>query len=402
MTSKQNIPVAGCAALLALASLVGSTAAQQSFQLSYRFLWESPSAAEPQWADNAQGLAHNQSHWFVTNNQGEIWKIPVSADLCCTTEGDPGVSVRRIGEIPVTGYSEFKDPVCRQSQGIWYLFVPMAGNDLPTAVAVFRADTLAYLGHRIYINEPPLPFGGNPLPSWCAINGEGHLVLPYRFAGLTDGIVEFTINWTALAAPQPQLITTFIRAVHLLREDGISIFFENPQGGEFSEDGRILYTTSGYLDDTEIEQVTEGLHAFDTTTWMRIAHSTNGYGIFNYHYDPDGLINQEPQGMTVWDLDNGAAPGVFGQLHVMMINNDGAPDSDNIHISHYTNRIWVNAAAGPGDGTIPAPYPTVTQAVGLAWDGSEIWAQPGVYDEALAINRRVRLIANGGTVRIGG
>lgn len=379
---------------------------QGSFDVAIRFVRESPSAAEPYWADNAQGLAHDASHWFVTNNQGQLWRIPASASLCCTEPDDAGVSAILIQGVPaLAGYAEFKDPICRPHLGVWYLFVPVTGPELPMAVAVFRADTLEFLDHQTIINDPAggMPLGGDPLPSWCAIDGSGKLVMPYRFPGPSDGIIECSLDWAALAGPAHQLVATFVRTVQLLDFNGSPLFFENPQGGEYSLDGKLLYTVTGYLDDTEEEQVSEGIHVFDTTTWRRIEHSTNGSGLFNYHYDPDGLINQEPQGITMWDLDGAGAPGAEGQVHVMMLNNDW-PDSDNIHISHYTKRIWVNAAAEPGvgNGTLSAPFSAVGQAAGLSWNGCEIRIGAGVYDEAVTFNRRVKLIADGGTARIGG
>lgn len=66
--------------------------------------------------------------------------------------------------------------------------------------------------------------------------------------------------------------------------------------------------------------------------------------------------------------------------------------------------INVNGAntTPPWEGTPVDPFLTVGQAHSFAWNGARIRIQAGVYPEALTISKAVTLLANGGTVRIGG
>ncbi len=44
---------------------------------------------------------------------------------------------------------------------------------------------------------------------------------------------------------------------------------------------------------------------------------------------------EELQGLTIWDLNNGIAPGMSGQLHLIMIDNIGKGQKDRSSIKHY-------------------------------------------------------------------
>jgi hypothetical protein len=105
--------------------------------------------------------------------------------------------------------------------------------------------------------------------------------------------------------------------------------------------------------------------------------------------------------LTVWDLDDGRAPGIRGQLHVMMLDNDET-SADDIYIKHYTNAIRVDALNESfQNGTPGFPFRTVDDALGLAWPNSEIRIRANHYIEALIVSKRVRLTSEGGVTRIG-
>lgn len=77
----------------------------------------------------------------------------------------------------------------------------------------------------------------------------------------------------------------------------------------------------------------------------RVAKSTNGAEPFNYEFHPGTPVEcllrigdaQEPEGVTVWDLDKDTrAPGIRGQLHVIMVENDWNKLSpDDFYFKHY-------------------------------------------------------------------
>ena len=61
--------------------------------------------------------------------------------------------------------------------------------------------------------------------------------------------------------------------------------------------------------------------------------STNGSGSFNYEFHPGGSTDEEPEGLTYWDLDGRNAPGIQGQLHAILLDNDA--NGDDVYFKHY-------------------------------------------------------------------
>src|SRR6185503_2510917 len=104
------------------------------------------------------------------------------------------------------------------------------------------------------------------------------------------------------------------------------------QGGEFAPGDNLLYLVSGFFDDEDGLEEMEGIHVFETVTYQRVAHSTRGYGHFDYYYDPGLPTYEEPEGLTIWDLDGAGAPGITGQLHVFVSDNDA--DGGDVDFKH--------------------------------------------------------------------
>ena len=57
----------------------------------------------------------------------------------------------------------------------------------------------------------------------------------------------------------------------------------------------------------------------DTTTGILL-------GTLPVRFSPGGLVHEEIEGLTLWDLDDGRAPHVGGQLHLLLLDNDLGPD----------------------------------------------------------------------------
>lgn len=135
----------------------------------------------------------------------------------------------------------------------------------------------------------------------------------------------------------------------------------------------------------------------------RVGHSTRGFGHFDFYYDPGFPTYEEPEGLTIWDLDVGRAPGIRGQLHAMVSDND--IEAGDIDFKHYTCTIRVDPSGGCTPGTQPGspscPFPTIAGAANLAWSGAEIRLRAATYNGPLSLAKRVRLSAEGGVVRIG-
>ena len=140
---------------------------------------------------------------------------------------------------------------------------------------------------------------------------------------------------------------------------------------------------------------------------MRVQRSTNGFGHFNYEFDPDFPIGEEPEGITIWDLDNDdRVPDdrLKGQLHVLLLDNDEPDflDDDDITMKHYTHTIYVDRDhTAEEQGTPSKPFNTVGEANELAWNGARIKIKAGTYPETLKFSKRIKVVADGGAVTIG-
>jgi hypothetical protein len=266
------------------------------------------------------------------------------------------------------------------------LIIPLHGDEVESGMLVVNPADLGGLGWTDFQGR------GYHNASFCAVDNEGYVYFPG--VGYEE-IVQHSLNCSNW-----QFAWTPTRTWTLLDETGAPVARHHKQGAVFSPDDRLFVMSTGYGWENS-DPVLDGIHVFDTMqpepdTWRRVAHSSNGSGLFNFMWDPDF---QEPEGMTWLDLDGGSVEGMWGQLHILLLDNI-YPDT--IYFKHYSSRIYVNwAYPFSGQGTVYSPYRTVSQAAGLAWDGCEIWIQGGSYDEAVRFDRRIRIVPVGGTVRIG-
>jgi hypothetical protein len=120
---------------------------------------------------------------------------------------------------------------------------------------------------------------------------------------------------------------------------------------------------------------------------------------FKYEWDPGCCTYEEPEGITIWDLGDGRAPRITGQLHVLLLDNEVY---DDIYLKHYTHTIHVDGDyGGREEGTPDKPFNSVSEANSLAWDGAKIKIRAGPYPESLTFSKRMEVIAVDGTVVIG-
>jgi hypothetical protein len=146
------------------------------------------------------------------------------------------------------------------------------------------------------------------------------------------------------------------------------------------------------------------IHAFEVPGFQRVALSCDGCGPFNFDTDPAPPASDEPEGVTIWDLEGTGSPQ-RGKMHVIVVDHDELAfgDADDVMVKHYTNVIMVDGDhTGSQSGTPEQPFQTVSGAANLAWNGAEIRIRANTYPESLTISGRVRLSSEGGTARIGG
>ncbi len=380
-------------------------ASAQDYEAYYLYLGGYP-VAETNWSDDVQGVAHDDNNWFITNTTF-LWKIPVERDLRTVTTASPGVTRHSFGSYPeLASYDHFGDPDVYRYSGTDYLVVPIENGDAtctsgpPGAIAIFRCADLSYIDHVAFT-------GQCNDAGWVAIRlgtlftSRQHVGAPPGSPpGTTGGLRVYDFDWNLLHTAG-QAAMTFELEIPLLNEQGAGLELTTMQGGEFAPGGNLLYIISGFYTDSDALADREGIHAFETSTYRRVAHSTRGFGHFDYYYNPGFVTGaEEPEGLTIWDLDDGRAPGIRGQLHALVSDND--IDAGDVDFKHYTQVIRVDHNSNCESGTPTCPFRTLAGALNLAWSGADVRLRADSYPEHPTITRRVRLTTEGGVTRIGG
>ena len=396
---------------LGLLLLPASGFAQQ-LESYYLYIGEHPTDANPGWHEDVQGITHDDDNWYITHavtddsSRQAMWKIPVGVNLASSVSpGSNGVERISISDIWAAdqefankGYWHFGDISYYQYDNQGYIFVPFESWDNPyLCFAVFTTNPFQYLDHA------PIDLQRQTHAAWVAIDprptDEGGGVL-YSATENFSVINKFGVVWNTLKT-QGELVLTDLGGVTIKDESNNTMLIESVRGGVFSESAQQLYIIAGSY---KKHVTNEGINVFDTQTWKRLAASTNGSGHFNYQFKPINYPGEmeEPEGLTIWNLDSNRAPGISGQLHAFMLDNDAGPDD--IYFKHYTGTIYVDGVSS-GNGTPTNPFRTVTQANNLVnsanWNGAQIGIKAGTYAEAVTFSKFLRIFPIDGTVNIG-
>ncbi len=418
-----------------------------------------------------------------------LWKIPVMADLATIDVfNDPTVIRTTLYDVPqlwacsevvgcphqgpcgprcpppqleacsdpLLGYVHWGDLDHYRFDGVDYLVVPMTS---PTAnclkgnphllwgrpaIVVFRGSDLSYVGYGLLPGPDSLGQRGHGQRdvAWCAVQqATGRL---YSSPDSTRAIFRYRIPWESFNASQSadQFTITWEETDSLKDKDATvdtTIDLHNMQGGEFTPRGELLYISNGSANCAgggadDAGWPTDGIHAFDTSTWREVKHSNNRCAIpghagnsnciypqtdyFDFTYDFDcgfrEFHTESPEGLTIWDLDQVPLhdPHVSGQLHVLVAD---VGSRNRCWLGHFSGKIFVgvNGLAQDCGWTTPLagseerPFTSVTDAFTCypAWDGSEVVLQAGNYPETTRIRLtptgRVHVVAQGGPATIG-
>jgi hypothetical protein len=338
-----------CATLTAAAVATVGTAALAGGHASgaarcptfHTYLGNYPKERQVAWAEEAQGLAHDGANWYVTQRDA-LWRFPVGFDLNSSISGtDETRGVLRVPipsiTVAIRGLRISYNHIGDLDYARGFLFLPLEGSKkigsttikLPPAIAVYRAPNLQFVG---FTQIPQQQSAG-----WVAIGRPNPLLWSSNRAtsapGRNDGgpIFRYRIDWAALA--QNRVSLTFVDRFPLRDEAGATVFLDYMQGGTFTARG-CLYIVNGF--DEDFDPADGGISVFDSVTGRRVARSTNGSGPFNYEFHPGFSTYEEPEGITFWDLDGRGAPGISGELHVLMLDNDS--NGDDVYIKHYALR----------------------------------------------------------------
>lgn len=266
---------------------------RDAFPAGFRQTAEYPFDGSFEYTENIQGIAHDWGNWYITRERA-AYKIPVGRPL-----GAWGQYVAATGIPPALGaYTHMGDADFYNGR----LYVPMEGST--PAIAVFDSN-LNYITHAY------IPGAGDA--PWCAINPVDGLLYLSSFDGVSQ-VRKFRMDWSANT-----LTLTQVGAVDLKDSAGNPISLRRIQGGAFSPKGHLYLV---------MDVAGHGVKGFEV-------RSGRQYAEFPINYDPSWDTAEELEGIDIWDLDNGAAPGVNGQIHVLMLDNDW-PSADDLYFKHYS------------------------------------------------------------------
>jgi hypothetical protein len=419
---------------------------------SYPILWTPGS-----WFDHPeiQGVTHDDNNWYFTwtyNEVGYLWRVPVEVPLDNNVLQNFKVDIIKTGDFSdLAGYWHWGDPDhYKTKDGREYIVVPMTRTDTPI-VAIFRTGVL-YLESLVAYGR----LTAQTSTGWCAIHpqtGELYTSEDFDYAlgpkpcnpnrdcddqswscPYPRMLLHYRIPWDSLPITGYKgLISLTYLNDSIVLQSGNNQLLElyNMQGGEFTPSGELLYVSCGgaccfgYGAGQQYEH--DGVYVFDTRTWTVIKRSTNHlgrqYSYFDYYYwwgcDGAGPIKDgswSPEGLTIWDRDDGRSPNIRGQLHVLGFHSILKTGDNEAIFEHYGNRLHINPFTGvtpptfswsdqalPGDSL--KPFKTFNDAYNWypAWGGSEIVFQGGLYYPTVVgtFSRPVRLTSQGGTTVLG-
>ncbi len=279
---------------------------EMQWPTAFSFVNDYPSEASPGWSNNIQGVTHDYDHWYFTQADEYLWRIPVGRDLA-----EPIVAGELAGTpIPaplrLLGYDHFGDLDYHEG----YLYVPLEANEAevpqPPRVCVFEARSLAFVGSAVLTGQHDAP--------WCAVHPETGDLYSSPFEASSLQVYRRGL----VGNSQGQLTgveVTPVGAFDLYARNGSPLHLARVQGGAFSRAGH-LYLVS----DVDFR----GVAAIDMVC---------GRLVFEYP-KKDLPAGAEMEGITVWDLDDNRAPSVSGQVHVVWLD-DAAVIADDIFVSHF-------------------------------------------------------------------
>jgi hypothetical protein len=377
----------------------------EEYEMYINYINTYPDQKQEDYADELNGITHDRSNWYISQNlnrdQPKIWRIPVSSPLTgiyCNVNGIDCQYLRDFSAISMYKHVGDIDHYY-YLYGLGYLVLPLEDGGNP-AIAIVESTNFQFVAYA----EIP----GHTNAAWVAVNPvSGDL---YTSSADRPGwVYVYDVAWSVVQF-ENKLQLTKIKEFRLEEIDGTLIDLD-PQGGAFSESGKLLYINNGYYG--HYSEFKDGISVFDMHTAdegyvKRIAHSSRDKNLFWYGYDDTCEVGnfscEEPEGLTVWDLDDSIAPReVWGQLHVLLLDNDDYfYDKDDVYIRHYTNKIYVDGQYGGAEQGDPlTPYDTVNEANSMAWDGSRMIIENGSYPEATTFEKRMEVLSRGGTVVIG-
>jgi hypothetical protein len=262
---------------------------------SFQELQDFPFNRSMEFSNGIQGVAHDDNAWFFTSTHtavqigtpqlSRIAKIPVSRSL--------NEDISFFGNPYKPGHTHFGDPDVFNG----LVFVPLEmgddGNASANAVGFFSTADLSFFPAKALPADSPQRNGQFP---WMARNPKDGFWYSSAFDNANE-VYKYEVSTSGVVFRTRIPITKTLQRV---------------QGGEFSAHGRLYVScdshASGAVNVIDFSDPTRGVV-------LGVANLTFGSG-------------EELEGLTLWNLDDGRATGISGQIHVVLINNGGLSNDD--------------------------------------------------------------------------
>ncbi|WP_437620269.1 hypothetical protein [Sorangium sp. So ce1151] len=245
--------------------------------------------------NDLQGVTHDQFSWYFTRaktawpnpTRSHIWRVPVGTDLNAspTLYNNPWHGV----------YNHFGDIVHVNGK----IYVPLetsGGSGAGAAIGVFNT-ALEYYGYA----ELPGPQGSSC--PWIAYNPKDELFYSSSFDPAYVDRYKITV--------ESSVSITHEGRFELRDGNGNPTSLTRVQGGKFSTSGKLYLSQDVQGGGIVVVDPYNG----------RIQKS------IPVVFDREGE-SEELEGLDIWDLEDGSAPGVRGHVHVLMIQNEGLSNDD--------------------------------------------------------------------------
>jgi hypothetical protein len=283
------------------------------FQRSYGYTAQNgdyPKDRSANILSRCQGVTHDDLYWYFSTAE-RLYRFPVDVDLNKITDNES----LHFGAIPANlsgeGYDHLGALCFHQDPGDknGYLYVPLehTNKEKPSHLLVYDRD-------QNFICSTPFAVQGADGP-WCAVHPANGYVYSSAFGDDTshDPFSMFVYERQLVRNRWGDITDIHLRFVDrfpLYDEDGAPVTLNNVQGGAFSP----LPHCHLYL---SVDVDGGGLMGFDTVTGRRTIH-TDVECHRTKNIGPKTVQWQELEGLTVWNLDGRNAPGIQGQLHLVM------------------------------------------------------------------------------------
>lgn len=281
-----------------------------------------PSDRENGWSHELQGVCHDNSNWFFTQN-GNLWKFPIGHDLNNkVTSANNSKGIYKVSTSYHLGDID-------HYQG--YVFVPVSNKT--ARICAYKADKLT-LTATSYMKKANGEYHNDC--GWLAINpNSGFLYTSDGELNSNSPILIYKINMTALK--QGKDFLTYHSCLTVRDNDGSILKRSCMQGGCFDNENHLHINNGSWKGNANnsggisVFSVVQNPVKNSNTPIYRLTHSNQDRD-FRYQFNS---IGEEPEGITYWDLDeNNKAPYIRGQLHAIMLDNTGKGDDD-FYFKHY-------------------------------------------------------------------